>query len=132
MGGAAPASKQFHGRPIVSVGANQSNNWSGYNQGALEQGGKTFSAISGQWTVPTATAHKPGENEYSSTWVGIGGATSRDLAMCIHPHPTLSETTGEAADTLHGLATHIYKRPREARAEGRGSRIEDRGSKVEE
>ena len=74
MGGAAPASaKQFHGRPIVSVGANQSNNWSGYNQGALEQGGKTFSAISGQWTVPTATAHKPGENEYSSTWVGIGG-----------------------------------------------------------
>ena len=45
------------------------------------------------------------------------GATARDLALCIHPHPTLSETVGEAAETLHGLATHIYKRPREARAE---------------
>jgi dihydrolipoamide dehydrogenase len=40
------------------------------------------------------------------------GATARDLAMCIHPHPTLTETVGEAAETLHGLATHIYKRPR--------------------
>src|SRR4029077_5829937 len=52
------------------------------------------------------------------------GATAKDLAMCIHPHPTLSETVGEAADTLHGLATHIYKRPREARDEGRGARGE--------
>ena len=43
------------------------------------------------------------------------GATSRDLAMCIHPHPTLSETIGEAAETLHGMATHIYKRPRSPR-----------------
>lgn len=40
------------------------------------------------------------------------GATARDLAMSIHPHPTLSETLGEAAETLHGLATHLYKRPR--------------------
>lgn len=40
------------------------------------------------------------------------GATALDLAMCIHPHPTLSESLGEAAETLHGLATHIYKRPR--------------------
>jgi dihydrolipoamide dehydrogenase len=37
------------------------------------------------------------------------GATARDLAMCIHPHPTLTETIMEAAESLHGLATHIYK-----------------------
>jgi dihydrolipoamide dehydrogenase len=36
-------------------------------------------------------------------------ATARDLAMSIHPHPTLTETVMEAAESLHGLATHIYK-----------------------
>lgn len=37
------------------------------------------------------------------------GATARDLAMTIHPHPTLTETLMEAAESLHGLATHLYK-----------------------
>jgi dihydrolipoamide dehydrogenase len=37
------------------------------------------------------------------------GATSRDLALSIHPHPTLTETISEAAESLHGLATHLYK-----------------------
>ncbi len=37
------------------------------------------------------------------------GATARDLGMCIHPHPTLTETVMEAGESLHGLATHIYK-----------------------
>jgi hypothetical protein len=60
-------------RPIVIVGANQSNNWSGYNQGTLEQGGRMFNGITGRWTVPTATQHTPGEAEYSSSWIGIGG-----------------------------------------------------------
>ena len=69
-GGALTA--RHHGT-IIRVGANQSNNWSGYNQGALEQGGKTFSSISGTWTVPTATPRKAGEAEYSATWIGIGG-----------------------------------------------------------
>src|SRR5262249_40029638 len=36
------------------------------------------------------------------------GATAKDLAMCIHPHPTLTETLMEAAETLHGLSSHIY------------------------
>jgi dihydrolipoamide dehydrogenase len=39
-------------------------------------------------------------------------ATAHDLALSIHPHPTLSETTGEASEVLHGLSTHLYKRPR--------------------
>lgn len=63
---------RFH-RPIVVVGANTSTNWSGYNQGALEQNGKLFTSIEGDWTVPTATQHTPGTAEYSSTWIGIGG-----------------------------------------------------------
>jgi dihydrolipoamide dehydrogenase len=36
-------------------------------------------------------------------------ATARDLALTIHPHPTLTETVMEAAESLHGLATHLYK-----------------------
>jgi dihydrolipoamide dehydrogenase len=36
-------------------------------------------------------------------------ATARDVALSIHPHPTLTETISEAAESLHGLATHLYK-----------------------
>ncbi len=36
-------------------------------------------------------------------------ATARDIALTIHPHPTLSETIMESAESLHGLATHLYK-----------------------
>ena len=74
-----------HGR-IISVGANQSNNWSGYNQGALEQGDKTFKSIAGSWTVPTATQRKAGEAEFSATWIGIGGG-------CIDTGCTATDTT---------------------------------------
>jgi dihydrolipoamide dehydrogenase len=36
-------------------------------------------------------------------------ATARDLSLSIHPHPTLSETLGEAADSLYGSPTSIYR-----------------------
>jgi dihydrolipoamide dehydrogenase len=36
-------------------------------------------------------------------------ATARDLALCIHPHPTLTETVMEAAETLYGTATHLLR-----------------------
>jgi dihydrolipoyl dehydrogenase len=42
------------------------------------------------------------------------GATARDLAETIHPHPTLSETIGNAAEAFLGTATEIY-RPATAR-----------------
>lgn len=35
------------------------------------------------------------------------GAVARDLAMTVHPHPTLSETLGEAAEAFFGSATHL-------------------------
>ena len=40
------------------------------------------------------------------------GIKVKDLALSIHPHPTLSETMMEAAELFYGQATHIYKRKR--------------------
>ena len=37
-------------------------------------------------------------------------AVAEDIGMSIHPHPTLSETLGEAAEALLGHATHISRR----------------------
>src|SRR6516162_420787 len=39
-------------------------------------------------------------------------ASARDLAMSMHPHPTLTETLMEDAELLHGSATHYFKPPR--------------------
>lgn len=36
------------------------------------------------------------------------GATVRDLAEAVHPHPTLSETLMECAEAFYGHATHTY------------------------
>jgi len=40
------------------------------------------------------------------------GATVRDLAETVHPHPTLSETLMEAAEAYYGHSSHIYVRKR--------------------
>ena len=37
------------------------------------------------------------------------GAVAADLKLSIHPHPTLSETIMEAAESFFGHSTHIYK-----------------------
>ena len=38
------------------------------------------------------------------------GALAEDMALSIHPHPTLSETEGEAAELFLGSATHIMSK----------------------
>ena len=38
------------------------------------------------------------------------GATAKDLALTVHPHPTLSETIMEAAEAFYGHATHTLVR----------------------
>jgi dihydrolipoamide dehydrogenase len=38
------------------------------------------------------------------------GATVRDIAESVHPHPTLSETLMEAAEVFYGTATHTLTR----------------------
>lgn len=42
------------------------------------------------------------------------GANAKDLAACVHPHPTLSETIMEAAEAFYGHATHVYSRRKTA------------------
>jgi dihydrolipoamide dehydrogenase len=37
-------------------------------------------------------------------------ASARDVALTMHAHPTLSETLGEAAESLYGLAVHQLPR----------------------
>jgi dihydrolipoamide dehydrogenase len=36
------------------------------------------------------------------------GATVRDIAESVHPHPTLSETLMECAEVFYGVATHTF------------------------
>lgn len=59
--------------PRGTLNAGQSNNWFGYNQGALEAGGGLFHSIAGTWTVPRARQHLRRQAEDSSDWIGIGG-----------------------------------------------------------
>jgi dihydrolipoamide dehydrogenase len=40
------------------------------------------------------------------------GAVAEDLALTIHPHPTLSETVMEAAEAALGQSVHVHKRKR--------------------
>ena len=40
------------------------------------------------------------------------GATVKDLAESVHPHPTRSETLMEAAELFYGTATHAFARKR--------------------
>jgi hypothetical protein len=70
----------------AKANANQSSNWFGYDQGSLEQGGKLFNSIGGDWTVPTASQHTAGQAEDSSDWIGIGGG-------CVDSGCTASDET---------------------------------------
>ncbi len=42
------------------------------------------------------------------------GATARDVAEVVHPHPTLSETLMESAEAFYGTATHTFIPKRES------------------
>jgi dihydrolipoamide dehydrogenase len=44
------------------------------------------------------------------------GATAKDLALAVHPHPTLSETLMEAAEAFYGHATHTMVRKKTEQA----------------
>lgn len=94
----------LHLVPGLHANMTQSNNWMGYNQGALEQGGKLFNSISGHWTVPTATQHTSGQSEASSDWIGIGGGCID--AGCTVTDPTLIQTGTEQDVSSSGTATY--------------------------
>jgi dihydrolipoamide dehydrogenase len=42
------------------------------------------------------------------------GLTAKDLALSVHPHPTLSETLMEAAEVFYGVPTHTYVKKKAA------------------
>lgn len=46
------------------------------------------------------------------------GATARDLAESVHPHPTLSETLMECAELFYGTSTHAFARRRSPDSSG--------------
>ena len=83
---------------------NQSSNWFGYNQGTLEQGSKLFNAVTGDWTVPTATQHTAGQAEDSSDWIGIGGGCVD--AGCTATDNTLIQTGTEQDVSSTGAASY--------------------------
>jgi hypothetical protein len=91
----APARVTHHVvQPVVSskVNAAQSSNWFGYNK-PLFPDRKLFSRVAGDWNVPAATQHTPGEAENSSTWIGIGGGC---VALnCLVTDTTLIQTGTE-------------------------------------
>ncbi len=49
------------------------------------------------------------------------GADAADLALTIHPHPTLSETVAFAAEAFEGTLTDLYV-PKKKRGSGTGDR----------
>ena len=56
--------------------------------------------------------HNAGELIAEATVLIKMGATAKDLALTVHPHPTLSETLMEAAESFYGHATHAMARRR--------------------
>src|SRR5260370_3832132 len=80
--GTASAAPVAHGhivhlvKPSLRANAAQSTNWFGYNQGTLEQGGKLFSSITGEWTVPAAPQHNSGHAAASPARSRIGDGVS--------------------------------------------------------
>lgn len=51
------------------------------------------------------------------------GARLEDIALTIHPHPTLGETMMEAAEATLGHAIHIIQKPLGARSAGAAARV---------
>ena len=63
------------------------------NLGSLALGGTLFNSITGDWTVPAASSHRRGQDEFSSDWIGIGGGCVD--ANCMVGDSTLIQTGTE-------------------------------------
>jgi hypothetical protein len=91
-------------RPGSALATNQSSNWSGYNQGSVEQGGKLFTSISARWVVPTVSQHTAGQAEDSATWIGIGGGCV--TKNCDVTDSTLIQTGTEQDVAANGATSY--------------------------
>jgi hypothetical protein len=75
--------------PISTTsGTLEAHNWSGHIFT-----GPTFTAVSGQWVVPTVQSSASGE--YSATWIGVDGVNNTSLIQ-----------VGTAQDTASGTTTY--------------------------
>ena len=104
---AAGGVQMWHAATIAALNANQSLNWGGYNQGAIEKG-TVFNGITGDWTVPTAKQHVNGQQEYSATWVGIGGGCVD--AGCLVGDQTLIQAGTEQDVSKNGTPSWTFSR----------------------
>ncbi len=115
--------------------------WAGLTETEAQAAGRTVEVAAFPWAA-SGRAQAVGRTEGLTKWlvdpasdrllgcgiVGAGageliaeavlaiemGATARDLAETIHPHPTLSETLGFAAEVFFGTATDLYRPRRKA------------------
>lgn len=115
--------------------------WVGLTEDAAKAEGRRIAVAQFPWAA-SGRAHAVGRTEGLTKWIidpgtdrilgcGIVGPgagdligeavlaiqanlTAADVARAIHPHPTLSETLGAAAEVHLGIATDVYrpKRPR--------------------
>jgi Peptidase A4 family len=88
----------------TSLNTNTSDNWFGYNLGALGDGDQLFNSISGNWTVPTATQHTSAQSEDSADWIGIGGGCVD--SGCDATDETLIQTGTEQDVSSTGAASY--------------------------
>jgi hypothetical protein len=56
---------------------------------------------------PTAAAHAPGETRIQMRTNVPHIFAIRDIGKTIHPHPTLGESIGMAAEIAHGSCTDV-------------------------
>ena len=67
----------------------------------------TAAAVALGLYLATLSRHYTGDSIEYALAIELG-ADAEDLALTIHPHPTLSETVNFAAEVYEGTATDIY------------------------
>ena len=110
--------------------------WAGLTETEAQQQGRQINVAQFPWAA-SGRAQSVGRTEGLTKWiieptserllgcgiVGAGagdliaeavlaiemGATVRDVVESIHPHPTLGETLGGAAEIFFGTATDLYR-----------------------
>lgn len=103
---ASAAGITAHGQFLKPVNTSTSDNWFGYQLGLIGNNNKitTFHSISGYWTVPKATQHVKGQQEYSADWIGIGGGC--DNSSCTATDNTLIQDGTEQDVAPNGTASY--------------------------
>lgn len=119
----------FTTSPAASVATSlHSGNWSGYQlsapgTGAFSAPPTTFTSISGERVVPTATQKVAGQAEHAATWIGIGGGNDVAAATTWRRCPTSARCSPAAPPST-------APRPRPT-PPGRGSTTAPRGLRGE-